>query len=226
MADKEELTPKEKEEARKKKERDALALLFLLLLSDTNDRLTTAVQSYISGSVSSFAMSDSMTSTLVDAHSHAAYLGRRLAGVRLPFGAADVQFGQSVALDQSKYLAGLVNDLRQGRYKPGPDEPTEEMPGDLTNRLRLYTKRLRGTSEEAWLNTLAPGTLIYWRLGNPKTEHCEICPELAAGGPYKADRMPTTPGLGDTPCFSACLCYLVADDGASCFHLPPTEDWI
>lgn len=204
--------PETDEEKRRKRERDALLLLFAFLLSDAYHRLTSTIQSYIAGTLgSSWVLSDTLTEILTDAHSHAAYLGRRLAGVRNPFGSGDVRFGRSVMLGQTRYLAGLVNDLANEKY--------EADSGALANRITLYVKRLRGTSEEAWAVALPGATLIYWVLGENEN-HCPECRDLAAGSPYRADSITTTPGSGQTSCLSACRCHLRTTNGEVCFELP------
>jgi hypothetical protein len=49
-------------------------------------------------------------------------------------------------------------------------------------------------------------------------EHCPDCPPLAAGSPYKWDKLPTVPRAGSTRCRSNCLCFLVRDDGIEGFR--------
>jgi len=40
---------------------------------------------------------------------------------------------------------------------------------------------------------------IYWVLGTPMTEHCDVCP-IYAKRKWTWETLPTTPGAGDTPC--------------------------
>jgi len=49
---------------------------------------------------------------------------------------------------------------------------------------------------------------IYWRLGVPETQHCDICPTYAGHGPYTWQTLPTVPRGGDTPCLFRCYCHL------------------
>ena len=208
-------TPEEAEK-RKRREREALLLLFFFLIQDTRHTLTRAVMLYLAGTLAFGDLSDALASTLTDAHAHAAYLGRRLAGARGPFGAADRQFGATIAFEQAGYLQGLLHDLESGRYAAGDDG---ELPGDLANRIRLYVLRCRGTALEAWSLALPPDTLINWVLG-PNTNHCPSCPQFAAGSPYRADSLPTTPGSADCICLSACKCHLETLGGATAFPVP------
>ena len=49
-------------------------------------------------------------------------------------------------------------------------------------------------------------TTVHWRLG--VADHCPDCVDLALGGPYRPDSLPTTPRSGYTQCLSNCQCSL------------------
>jgi hypothetical protein len=203
------------EEERKRKERDLILALFLLLSQDTQHTLTSRIQDYLHGSLTYFALTDALTAALMDAHAHAAYLGRRLAGNRQTFGVYDAQFSQVVMLGQSPYLQRLVTDVVTGKYTPDADGT---LPGDLTSRIGMYVKRLRGTANHAWALSLPADTLIYWRLGSTE-QHCTGCPPLAEGSPYTNATLPTVPCNGDTPCLTSCDCFLETETGERGFEL-------
>ena len=214
--------PETDEEKRRKRERDALLLLFAFLLSDAYHRLTSTIQSYIAGTLgSSWVLSDTLTEILTDAHSHAAYLGRRLAGVRNPFGSGDVRFGRSVMLGQTRYLAGLVNDLANGEYVQNEDGTFS---GNLQQRIDLFTLRARGTANEAVLLAGDPERLIWWRM-NALLKHCRTCPVFAASSPRKAKDWDVQPGSADCECLSNCGCDFIDEDGNVVgFQLPEDLD--
>ena len=55
------------------------------------------------------------------------------------------------------------------------------------------------------------GVMLVWELGDPVTDHCDDCPDLAANSPYERGAIPTWPKLGDTQCMDRCYCSIVAD---------------
>jgi len=209
----EQIAAEQRKRKQEEERRAAILLLFLLLTEDTQASLTRQVTTYLSGSVSVHSLSRTFTGTLMAAHTQATYYGRRLAGVVGPIGEADSQFAASVMQEQAGYITGLLNDLGRSRYPLAEDG---SLPGDLAGRIRLYVLRCRGTANEAWSMALPPDTLINWVLG-PNKNHCPSCPEFAAGSPYRADALPTTPGSADCICLSACLCRLETVAGEMAF---------
>lgn len=184
-------------------DRALILAAFLLLLRDTHTSLSGKVVAYLQQSLSLYELANALTADLLGAHTHAAYLGRRLAGNVAPLGLQDQQFAQSVLAEQAPYLTGLISDLHIGRYPLGEDG---ELPADLLARLLLYARRLRGTSNEAWARTMPTDTVYDWVEGD--THPCAVCPERAKGGPYTAETLPGFPGDGSTPCKSNCGCGL------------------
>lgn len=203
------------DDERRQRERETILLLFLLLLGDTDHTLTADVTRFLSGTSGIAEVTEGLTTTLTNAHGHAAYLGRRAAGHRQPMNAADRSFGGTVMVEQATFLQGLLHDLESGRYALTDGK----LPGDLAQRLLLYARGIRATAQEAWCLALPAGTRIHWRLGSEPEHHCTVCPEIAAAGPYDAHDMPTFPGAGDTPCLANCFCFLETDDGLRGFVL-------
>lgn len=196
------------EQAKKRQEKEALVLLFLLLVSDTHDSLSEQVTRYLSGSTSVHSLGRSFTATLFGAHVLATYYGRRAAGVASPMGESDEQFASATMRGQGSYITGLLNDLGRARY---PLDADGNLPKDLLARILLYARRLRATMLDAWRLGLPSDTLIEWTL-HP-AEHCEDCLELNANGPYRAADLPTVPSAGDTKCLSNCACTLSIVNG-------------
>jgi hypothetical protein len=40
----------------------------------------------------------------------------------------------------------------------------------------------------------------------PDDRECDVCPQIAAGGPYTKETIPSSPGDGKTPCKGRCRC--------------------
>ena len=201
-------------EKRRQRDRD-LILLFLLLMEDTHANLVAKCTAYLTGAASLTSLSDALVTVLWAAHTQSTVLGRQLAGYGGQDDAGARQFAATVMDEQVPYLEGLVQDLAGGRY-PLADGSVSPA---LSARLRLHAQRIRGTANDAWSQSLPADTLIEWRLG-PNANHCPSCPVFAAGSPYRADSLPTTPGSADCICLSACRCSLVVvATGATGFPL-------
>ena len=152
---------------------------------------------------------------LGDAHSRAAYLGRRLAGSDEPYGEYDEQFGKLVAEQEAQWFEALHADVSSGRYTNDDGTLDSDL---LESRATNYEERLRGTANEAWVNTLADDKqLIEWVLGEEDANNCSVCPYLAEDGPYEANALPTYPGANETPCMFNCRCELRSEDGTTGF---------
>lgn len=209
----------QKAEREARRHREAVLALFLLLLQATNAGMRATALQFLLGRSTSEALAAQFVFTLGSAHAHASYFGRILAGdPELP-NEADMQRAAAVMETQAIFLKGLVRDLKHGRYALTEAEPEgapgsvpgSSLPGDLTNRLLLYSLRLRGTANEAWISALPAQTSIYWRLGRSASEHCPSCEVYAGGSPYTPATIPTTPGSADCICLSACRCSLEID---------------
>lgn len=193
-----------------------------MLTADTRHNLLQIVTGYYNGTVSLWQLSDALVHALRDAHAHSAYLGRRLAGNRAPFGRGDQDFAASVVIGQSRFLEGLVTAIQGGQYS-GADDAA------LVRRIGAYTRVLRGTAHEAWGLSLPDDTMVDWVLG--PLEHCKpepgypySCVMLADGGPYPVRQMPTWPGLCQTPCVFSCGCVARTQGGQSGFPFVDLSD--
>lgn len=205
------------EEDKKRREREALILLYLLLIDDTFNDLTRQITEYLTGSVSIHNLAHSFTGTLIGAHAQATYYGRRLAGARLPPGRTDDAFARTVMHGQGPFIARLMDNLSDGRYQAQPDGG---IPDALRLRLWWYAERLRGTTNEAWGFGHPPGTGFLWNLGFNVEQHCDVCPEREREShvePYTAATIPGWPGDFSTPCKGNCDCGVTTVDGDECF---------
>ena len=192
------------EQARRRKEQEALALLLFLLIADTKAHLIALCGAYLANQVSIHSLARNVTASLLASHTTATYYGRRKAGAAGPPGPADAAFAAQTMQGQSQYITGLLNDLGRGRY---PDKEDGTPNGSLVNRLGLHADRLLGTANEAWVLSLNPDDRLRWVLGFPETEHCQTCPERAANSPYRAGDVTFNPGDGTSECGTACLCH-------------------
>jgi hypothetical protein len=195
-----------------RRDEEAIYVLWRLLARDTDHNLQEIVGGYYAGTVSVWSLSDRLVTALHEAHSHAVYLGRRLAGDRRPYGRHDQDFAASVMIGQGRYLRGLVSDIITGKYPVGADGA---LPADLVRRLNLYVNVLRATALHAWTLNLPAGTLVNWTL-HP-AEHCEDCTSRAAGGPYDAHTIPWHPADGSSACLTNCKCTLEIVGGGEGF---------
>lgn len=190
---------------------EAFLLFFSHLQSDTATTLIDTYKEYLAGNISITQLQQAFVTTLKGAHVQAAHLGRRMAGVTDPLHPADEAFAQTVMFEQARYLSGLISDIRGGRY-PSVGEAVNS---DLARRIRMYADRLLGTFNATWRLALPVGTMLDWVLGVPETNHCQTCPQRAAGGPYDAHLVTFDPGDGTSECGVLCLCRWQIVGGAS-----------
>lgn len=78
----------------------------------------------------------------------------------------------------------------------------------ITQRMRMYQGKIRGTQGWGLVDVAEPAAQFDWRLGAVE-DSCADCPELAAVSPWFKETLYTTPGSGDTPCLYNCACTLV-----------------
>lgn len=156
------------------------------------------------------AWADLFNAVLQKGHGKAWFLGRVLAGDLRPFGDTDVLKGIAKADEDADYLRGFLDDLlaRDPRYW---DEDGVRL-RQVLNRMNLYIGKMRGTANEALVESSPKNIEWYWRLGAAE-EHCQDCPQLAALSPYSRDANLGYPGSGDTECLGNCTCYIELSNG-------------
>lgn len=154
------------------------------------------------GSVTPEQFGDRMADLLEGAHARAVVIGRNHAGDTAPEEDDDRRFGAAVVDGEAEFLAGFVSDLQGDRYR---QEGGDLSAGAIQARASLYADRVSGTANEVWGLFQEPGDTLVWNLGAGEP-HCTTCPELAAGGPYTPETIPTWPRMGGTECLSRCTC--------------------
>jgi hypothetical protein len=84
-----------------------------------------------------------------------------------------------------------------------------ELPSDADlHRLLHYADSSLSGFYRGLVDGAPEDVLIYWRLGEPRTDHCSRCPEIAAGSPYRKGELKQVPRDGQTPCLFNCYCDL------------------
>lgn len=155
---------------------------------------------------------DDFYTELLDAHATAWGQGRGRAG-DLSQDLNDFLRGRQFADAETEWLERFEQQLREGW---GQDENGNWLPDKIKNRTDLYTLKVRGTANKAFVETSDPDTEFDWVLGGAE-RHCNQCPEIAQLSPFTIDTLFTTPGAGATPCGGRCKCHLERDDGITGF---------
>lgn len=141
-----------------------------------------------------------------DRHGYAAYLGRRRGGDFTPRHDGDRDFGRLAGEGQAQFIERFADDLRGNRYF---DEATGILDMDaIRDRAGMYVDAMRGTANETFVGVGFAEEVFDWVEGAAE-DHCDECPRIAAGGPYRASDLPSYPGDGSTPCLCFCLCFLL-----------------
>lgn len=208
------VTVSTEQEKREKARRDALYAFLALLMASATGQLHNLVDEHAAGKLTPQAFGLAAFTILANAHGHAAYAGRQLAGSLLPFGPDDAAYGQLVAQEQRQFLDGFVADLANGRYTDANGKLKDRA---VLARASLYADRLTATADEAFIAASPLNSTWEWVLGPVKEEHCEDCPIWAAGGPYTLETLPAIPRDGTSQCKSGCHCRLRRGDGVEGF---------
>jgi len=110
----------------------------------------------------------------------------------------DISFLNKARRNEMKYFKRFLNDIKNPLHKPR--HPYLKRAGYYSNtgKAQFYNGMLAGAGDKVW---------IYWRLGVPQLEHCDVCPILSKKR-YTWKTLPTTPRAGDTPCLFRCYCRL------------------
>lgn len=182
------------------------------LVRDTKRRMDKAVLQYSTGKMSAREFEAATFALLEERHTRAAVLGRQRAGDPHARYSMDELFGRMVMMGERQYLRAFTDDLIAGRYT---DEEGNPKVRQIRNRLHAYTGRLVGTSNETFVGA-SIGASFDWVLGGAE-KSCSDCPDLAANGPYRWDKLPTVPRANSTQCLYRCLCHLRRNDGVTGF---------
>lgn len=204
------------EEGEDNSSRALLESLLVMVGGDLKSSFDKLITKLVDNKAVSIFGADSYAS-IAESHGHAAFLGRRLAGIPGPYSEADAAFGKATAREQAQFLAKFVGDIESGKYTLDDGSYNDAA---IRRRADMYVKRLVGTANEAWAQAQPDGMDITWTLGD--ADHCDDCVDLAAGSPYNEQNpLPTTPGSCETQCVANCQCELENADGDRGF--PPAS---
>ena len=165
--------------------------------ASTFDPLTSLTLSLFSGAINIQQWQVASAAVLKDVHLAQAMYG---AGGRANMGAAGFARVRNTLQAEYGFLSQFADEIAAGNISEA----------QALARIRQFGK---ATQQSYWNEFAAQSTgLIDWFL-HP-AEHCEAtpgffgCVDLAAGSPYTAETLPTTPGAGGTTCRGNCNCTL------------------
>jgi len=93
----------------------------------------------------------------------------------------------------------------------------------VKSRQDLYAQKLRGTANEAFVESGEDNEEYDWILGGTE-RHCEDCPRIAALSPFTKETLFAYPCSGDTECLGNCDCVLKrVSDGVKGFSAVDLE---
>lgn len=124
-------------------------------------------------------------------------LGLRFGGTTFGIDQEDLVWLKGASKEEFGFLENFITAIERGTGKLDP-----------VDRMRMYVDSLDGIFNAGSVEAQDDRSEIRWVL-SPFADHCRDCVELASGGPYTRDTLPTTPRAGDTQCISNCKCRLV-----------------
>jgi hypothetical protein len=162
-----------------------------------------------SGALDFDAYKEAFSDELRSLHSDMYKIGRELAGKAATAEEAE-QIGLQIADLEQVFLAGLVQDLADGRY--------DGISPALDQRLGMYANKGSSTASLGFVDGSGADEEFYWDMNGAVEDHCQDCPYLEANSPYMKETLYTSPRQGDTPCLTNCKCRLVrSSDGQTGF---------
>jgi hypothetical protein len=192
-------------------------------LHELQGRLTAALDvkagQLASGAISTFDFYTQAEELIRLAHSRAAVLGTLRARRHNPPTNIAIRVAGRAADEQRAFLLKFTDDLVAGKYRP----KAQDGKGATARKRRfaLYSMRLAGTANTAWLETLraTQGSLeVLWVLGSAR-EHCATCTGEASIGWREASTLTRVPGDGTSICVVRCRCRLRTREGAESYAL-------
>jgi len=162
-----------------------------------------------SGTLDSDAYQEAFSDELRSLHADMYKIGRELAGNAATAEEAE-QIGLQIADLEQSFLAGLIQDLADGRY--------DGVSPALDQRLGMYASKGSSTASLGFVDGSGADEEFYWDMNGAVEDHCQDCPYLEANSPYMKETLYTSPRQGDTPCLTNCKCRLVrSSDGQTGF---------
>lgn len=160
-----------------------------------------------------------MFEALADGHADAIAFGRHRAGDKKPKNQDDLFLARGKADNENHWLKKFEQDINDGKYT---NEDGTLNGRRIKWRASLYSKKLRGSANEAFVNSSDPDDLFEWHLS--PAEHCPDCLDFAKYSPYYPIELPSYPGDGDTACLVNCKCFLVRKRDGKQGVLPGAAD--
>lgn len=190
---------------------------FARLAQDAHAKLQRLTERLANGDISPDEWGDLFHAVLVDSHADSWLLGASHGGRdTTTLQTVANRYGQHYADTETQWLNSFIDDIANGRYT---DDAGIINQSAIDVRSRLYASKLRGTSNQAFVDSGEFGDSYRWVMTG--LEHCEDCPRLAALSPYSAGELFTVPGAGDTACLGNCTCIVVRlSDGMKGFSNP------
>ena len=175
------------------------------LVRRTRAEARSLADEHSSGRIDARTFGRRLADLLEDRHTEAVIIGRRHGGDDADEEDDDRLFAVGVVDDELEFIQGFVSALEK------LDVPRDA----VARRAESYANRLTGTANET-LVLAADEPVWNWVLGS--SDHCGDCVDLAQGGPYRMDELPTYPGSNDTNCLYNCRCSIVAESGLAGFR--------
>ena len=175
------------------------------LAKDAQKRLRRLTARLASGKIDVDAWQDGFHAILFDGHSDAWAMGRQRSGVPGARDEDDERFGLDAADGQDEFLTPFAQALKDKDPRYFDEEGALRIDA-VNDRNALYVARMRGTANEAFVESSEDDDLFDWVLGSG--DSCEDCPELAGLSPYTKATMISHPGDGQTECLGNCTCTL------------------
>jgi len=178
---------------------------FVELYTSTRSDLAALAHKLHQGKLSAQEWYSWFSSILLERHADSWILGRRLSGDDSRPSIEDELVGRAKADSESQWLLTFLEKIEAGGYLDGEGKLRLS---PIVSRSMLYAGKIRGTANDALINTSEDSAQFEWRLGGVE-KHCSDCPTFAAMSPWAKDELGVWPGGGDTPCLGNCKCSIV-----------------
>lgn len=180
------------------------------LLTAFRDELAEHTGKLISGDLTAAGWEKAMADTISQRHEGIFAAAQKEYGGTGDLTKEQLSWLHKEIADEQKYLANFRADIEAV-------DLVNVSPDAIAARADLYAGK-GNTLYQAGKASAFEGqdVLIHWNLGLPMTEHCDDCPDLAAGSPYTPTTLPCYPGDGNTQCMTNCCCsldYEIVDTG-------------
>lgn len=172
------------------------------MLEEVASEIAATIDKLIEGELDARQWGDEFFVPVSKGHILSWLLGRQRGGALSALDEFDVEAALSIADAQGEFLLGFIDDLDNGRYTLDDGSINEAA---VRARANLYVGAMRGTANEAFVESGGAEELYDWILGLNEN-HCEDCPLIASRSPYTRDANVGHPGGGETDCLGNCLC--------------------